>query len=236
MAFQVFSEGMVLRDSGLRLEKLLGRGGQAEVWRCADLRIPGRTVAAKLLAVPMVERSRTSFKQERHRMEREIEHNARVIHDNVVRIYSPIAEILDNDFLVTGFVMELSPWGDSTATLDIRQRSFQGTLSQYMRDSMPFALNFLVQLARGLRAIQQHDLVHSDIKPANILCFPMDGPPYVRLKLTDFGMTTLAGEPSDGAYGGTPPYMPPEQAGGEGVSSCIQRKPRRSIARVRRGT
>lgn len=212
----ILSPDVFLHDSGLKLLDLLGRGGQAEVWRCYDTRVH-REVAAKLLVVPMGQRSEDTVRDERRRMEREIEHLACVRHENVVELYAAVAEVLEEDHLVTGYVMEISPWGDATSDLVLRRSSFEGTLTDYMRGNLCYAVHFLCQLARGLRAIHEHDLVHADIKPANILCFEMDSPPYVRLKLTDFGMTRLIGQSQQDAYGGTPAYMPPEQGEGGAV-------------------
>lgn len=76
------------------------------------------------------------------------------------------------------------------------------------------------QLLQGLEEAHQAGILHRDVKPANIMVFEYAGDPY-RVKLLDFGIARPA-EPgeaavtSDGMVVGTPRYMAPEQMlGGE---------------------
>lgn len=89
-------------------------------------------------------------------------------------------------------------------------------------DGQRRALDIAVQGAWGLAHAHAHDLVHQDVKPANVM-LTADG----TAKITDFGLAkarVAAGERPDGAgpeasvlvtYGGmTPAYCSPEQAAG----------------------
>jgi serine/threonine protein kinase len=70
------------------------------------------------------------------------------------------------------------------------------------------------QIAEGLAAAHSQDLIHHDIKPANILLEGGVG----RVKITDFGLARAADDASisqSGIIAGTPMYMAPEQAKGE---------------------
>jgi serine/threonine-protein kinase len=78
-------------------------------------------------------------------------------------------------------------------------------------------VRFGTQLAEGLAAAHDHNLVHRDLKPGNLMVTP-DG----RLKILDFGLAQLRKPAHDvdltqsltagaGVISGTLPYMSPEQ-------------------------
>jgi serine/threonine protein kinase/formylglycine-generating enzyme required for sulfatase activity len=74
------------------------------------------------------------------------------------------------------------------------------------------AAELVARVAEALHHAHQRGLVHRDIKPANILLDP-DGNPVV----TDFGLALRDEDFGQGpAFAGSPAYMSPEQARGEG--------------------
>ena len=72
------------------------------------------------------------------------------------------------------------------------------------------------EIAAGLSAAHRHGLIHRDIKPANIWLEAPSG----RVKILDFGMARSEREDVEvtrsGVVMGTPAYMAPEQARGDG--------------------
>lgn len=72
---------------------------------------------------------------------------------------------------------------------------------------------YVLQLCSALSYAHQHGVVHRDIKPENVQILPGG-----HVKLTDFGIARLMGEPSitqNGQVFGTPSYMSPEQVAGK---------------------
>lgn len=89
------------------------------------------------------------------------------------------------------------------------------SLDHWLHKAKPdeFALrDVFAQLARGLHAAHEANLVHRDFKPGNVLISRQDG--KVLAQVLDFGLTISVGD-DNVQVGGTPSYMPPEQRIGE---------------------
>src|SRR5207302_27903 len=77
------------------------------------------------------------------------------------------------------------------------------------------ALAVLDGIAKGLDFAHRQNIVHRDVKPANVL-LDMTGSPVI----VDFGLARLMEQPSataTGLFAGTPAYMSPEQAEGNAI-------------------
>ncbi len=93
----------------------------------------------------------------------------------------------------------------------IEGRSLAAALRQG-RAGPSAAAALVAVVAEALQHAHQRGVVHRDIKPANIL-LDADGRPFV----TDFGLALREPDVGHGPrYAGTPAYMSPEQARGEG--------------------
>ncbi|MCL8010684.1 serine/threonine-protein kinase [Streptomyces sp. AS02] len=186
--------------AGYQVECELGRGGMAVVYRARDLRLE-RTVALKLLTPDMVRND--TF---RRRFAHEQRVAAALDHPHVV----PIFEAGETDGVLY-IAMRYVPGLDLRALLD-REGPLQ----------VDTALRIAAQVASALDAAHEHDLVHRDVKPGNVLLArgtDSDHPEHVYL--TDFGLTkkslSLTGFTSVGEFVGTLDYVAPEQIAGRPV-------------------
>jgi predicted ATPase len=98
------------------------------------------------------------------------------------------------------------------------------TLEHFIRRSgrveVKLALEIVAQVAAGLAAIHEQNLVHRDIKPSNILVRLKDDG-TLRAKIIDLGLAKSLNEPGEqtaistpGAFAGTPEFASPEQFAG----------------------
>ncbi|MFJ7153898.1 serine/threonine-protein kinase [Streptomyces sp. NPDC101118] len=184
--------------AGYRVEAEIGRGGMAVVYRARDLRLE-RTVALKLLA-PELARNDT-FRQ-------------RFAHE------SRVAAAIDHPHIVPVFEA-----GETEGVLFIAMRFVSGQDLRHLLDGtgplpLKTATRIAAQVASALDAAHDHDLVHRDVKPGNILVAEgtdSDHPEHVYL--TDFGLTkkslSLTGFTSVGQFVGTLDYVAPEQISGK---------------------
>lgn len=171
----------------------LGAGGMGTVFKARHRRMK-REVAIKVLAAHLC--SDSGFVQ---RFQREVETVARLGHPNVVMAYDA-DEAEMGHFLVMEFVngRDLASEVEKAGTL-----------------SIPRAVDYTVQAARGLAYAHTQGIVHRDVKPHNLL---LDQTGTV--KLTDLGLARLNTAATAGKGGltqaggilGTVDYMAPEQA------------------------
>ena len=182
-----------------RLEDRLGAGGMGVVYRARDPDLD-RGVAVKLLHPRF-----TSDAHGQRRLLREARALARLQHPNVVTVYEA-GTVGDRMWIA----MELVPGV---------------TLAAWLRSERPAwtaALDVMLAAGRGLAAAHAAGLVHSDIKPENIM-IDDEG----RVRVMDFGLVrahsdgVVGGDPARGAaaelvasagsvLAGTPRYMAPE--------------------------
>jgi serine/threonine protein kinase len=172
--------------------QVLGHGGFGIVFRAFD-DVLHRVVAVKVLSPQMAATSPA-----RKRFLREARSAAAVRHENVVQVYEVAEQPLP--YLVMEFIPgeTLQQKLDRTGPLDV-----------------PEVLRIGRQIAEGLAAAHDHDLIHRDIKPGNVL---LESGPHGRAKITDFGLARAADDASisqSGLVAGTPMYMAPEQAQGQ---------------------
>jgi serine/threonine-protein kinase len=173
---------------GYEIEGELGRGGMGVVYRAWQRKL-NRLVALKML---------TGYygPPELKRFFAEAETAAALHHANIVHIYD-VGEHDGAPF----YAMEHVEGGS------LADRLRAGIMPP--RD----IAQFLIPVARALDFAHKNNVVHRDMKPANILIDPQGVP-----KVTDFGiakrLTAVSALTLSGAVIGTPVYMAPQQARG----------------------
>jgi hypothetical protein len=170
---------------------VLGQGGFGIVVKAFDEQLH-RAVAIKVLVPHLAATS-----PPRKRFLREARAGAQLRDEYVVRIYAVEEQPLPY------LVMEL-----------IEGQTLQDRLDENGPLEVEEVIRLGRQIALGLAAAHRHDLIHRDVKPANILIEAGTEP---RVKLTDFGLARIADDASltqSGVIAGTPAYMAPEQFSG----------------------
>ena len=175
--------------SHYRLDEQLGQGGMGVVWKAEDLRLK-RPVALKLLSGL----SETS-PEANLRFQIEAQAAAALDHPSVCTIYE-----IDQDrgtwFLAMAYIE-----GET-----LSQKIRAGTLE------IAVAARIACEVADGLAAAHERNIVHRDIKSGNIMLTRQNA-----AKILDFGLARVSwtgGLTVAGAVMGTPSYMSPEQAQG----------------------
>jgi serine/threonine protein kinase/Flp pilus assembly protein TadD len=187
--------------SHYRILKKIGQGGLAEVFLAEDL-ILNRKVALKFLSDEMSQRPdfRAQFLMEARNA-------ASIDHPFICKVYETGA-VEERGFIALEFIEGQT----------LGERLDAGPL--------PFdeAFTVITQLAEGIAAAHEHEVVHGDIKPTNIMISSSG-----HVKIMDFGLAKhLTERPEsddstcpktlhtlEGVLVGTPAYMAPEQIRGE---------------------
>jgi serine/threonine protein kinase/formylglycine-generating enzyme required for sulfatase activity/tetratricopeptide (TPR) repeat protein len=173
-----------------RIIRRLGQGGFGRVYLAQDDDLD-RSVAIK---VPNPDRISSPEDVEAFLTEARI--LSRLDHPNIVPVFDVGRTESGHCFVVS----KLIEGSDLAVRISCGRPSF--------RDSA----ELVAAVAEAIHYAHTKGLVHRDIKPANIM-IAADGKPYV----TDFGVALRDEDFGEGAeYAGTPAYMSPEQARGEG--------------------
>ena len=182
-----------------QVRSMLGEGAMGVVYEGFDPDIE-RQVAIKILHPHLVtEKSGGEFLE---RFKREAKSAARCIHPNIVMVLE-YGQDQDMPYIVMEFV--------EGSSLQEIIRTGRGIALQK-------SLAIISQLLKALHTAHQLDIVHRDIKSANVMILRDGG----SVKLADFGIARVAKSPEltmTGAVVGTPKYMAPEQMFGLKVDS-----------------
>jgi serine/threonine protein kinase len=183
-------DGLPTQIARYRVEKLLGHGGFGVVYLAHDDRL-SRSVAIKVPHRNLVARP-----EDAEAYLAEARTVASLDHPHIVPVYDVGGTEAHPFFVVSKYIEG-------------------GTLTQRIKDDPPGiieAAELVIAVADTLHYAHRQGLVHRDIKPSNIL-LDRAGKPFV----ADFGLALREQDVGKGPrYAGTPAYMSPEQARGEG--------------------
>jgi serine/threonine protein kinase len=177
--------------AGYRIDGLISRGGMGVLHRATQLSLD-RTVGLKLIAPEFAD-----DRLFRERFKREARLAAQIEHPNVLPIYEA---------------------GEWEGQLFLSMRYVEGTdlrelIASEGRLHPRHAAPIVAQVASALDAAHERDLVHRDVKPANVLIEDRAVSPHAYL--TDFGLSKLTssatGLTKTGRWVGTLDYAAPEQ-------------------------
>jgi eukaryotic-like serine/threonine-protein kinase len=183
-----------------RIDAQLGAGGMGEVYRARDSQL-GRDVAIKVLANLMSDPDRL------RRFEQEARAAAALNHPNILAVYQ-LGTHEGAPYLVSELL-------EGQTLREVIRRG---------RISARKAIDYAVQITRGLAAAHEKGIVHRDLKPENLFVTCDE-----RVKILDFGLaklsklredsqpgaSTLTEATEPGTVMGTVGYMSPEQVRGK---------------------
>lgn len=172
-------------NSRYRLIRKLGEGGMGRVYLAADEAEGERPVAIKILKNKDHRRSLKRF------VTSEFDFLRSLAHEHIARVF---------DF----GLIEDTPIRFFTSEYIEGQDAYLFTKNCESAD----LIDITVQICRALHYIHLNGIIHSDIKPSNVLICSENGKP--RAKLLDFGVSSHTRMSLRRRIAGTPGYMAPE--------------------------
>ncbi|MCK4835332.1 MAG: protein kinase, partial [Candidatus Aminicenantes bacterium] len=172
------------------LEKL-GQGGMGVVYKAEDTKLD------RLVALKFLPKQFSINEEEKKRFIHEAKAAAALDHPNICSVYE-IDETEDGQMFIAMAYYE----GET-----LKDKITSGPLP------LTEVIDIAIQVAEGLNKAHKKDIVHRDIKAANIM-MTNDGV----AKIVDFGLAKLKGQTKltkEGTTLGTVAYMSPEQTTGE---------------------
>ena len=185
-----------LENGRYAILKKLGEGGKGVVYKARD------TVLNRVVAIKML-KSVVTTEEAYSRFMREAQAVAKLNHPNIVSIYD-IGKEDEKQFFVLEFV-------DGMSLRELMRTYPEG------KCDIQTALRMGIDVCNALHYAHFQGVLHRDIKPENIL-ITQEG----TVKLMDFGLAKMLGEPSitqEGVIVGTVAYVAPEIALGKSADA-----------------
>jgi len=173
----------------------IGQGAMGIVYKAKDPLID-RVVAIKTINLSLAMDEKDEYEG---RFYQEAKAAGRLNHPNIVTIYD-----VGKSGNVAYIAMEL-----------LEGRELRDIMNEGALLPVDQVLNIVAQVAQGLAYAHEHEIVHRDVKPSNIMVI-RDG----HVKITDFGIARMASSSvrtQTGMVLGSPKYMSPEQVMGKSI-------------------
>ncbi len=179
------------------VEKELGKGAMGVVYQGRDPKI-GRVVAIKTLALSQ-EFDGDELIDVKERFFREAQTAGRLAHPNIVTIYDT-GEEHDLAYIAMEF---------------LKGRDLVAHTKPDSLLPLKTVMSICARVADALAYAHQNNVVHRDVKPANIMYEAQTD----NVKVTDFGIARItdSSRTKTGMVLGTPSYMSPEQLSGQKI-------------------
>ncbi|MDD4872570.1 MAG: serine/threonine-protein kinase, partial [Kiritimatiellae bacterium] len=187
-----------LQITGFEILECLGQGGMATVWKARQLSLD-RIVAIKVLSSRMA-RDVADIE----RFLKEAKSAAKLKHSGIIQVYDVNAE--NNQYYIVMEYVAGYTVGDWLRRKSILSEEDALLVVDSVADALDYAWN-------------KESIIHCDIKPDNII-IDSDG----TVKVADLGLartiSAMSTRQEDEYVMGTPAYMSPEQARGDGDLDC----------------
>lgn len=183
-----------------KILRVIGRGAMGIVYEAIDPEID-RVVAIKTINLTLSPEEMVKYEA---RFKQEIKAAGRLNHPNIVTIYD-VGKTDNFAYMAMEFIngCELKDLLKSGTALPV-----------------DVALDIVSQAAEGLAFAHSREIIHRDVKPANIML--LENEDGLIAKITDFGIARMpasAVKTMTGMVMGSPRYMSPEQVVGKNLSA-----------------
>jgi serine/threonine-protein kinase len=182
-------------EGDYQIQRLLGKGGMAVVYLAREVHL-SRNVAIKVLPPEL------TFGHGVERFKREAKTAAALDHPNIIPIYR-----VSTGGTLFWYAMKF-----------LEGESLEQLLKDRGKIPLDLTLKILRQVGEALDYAHEHQVVHRDMKPANVM---LDS--RMRVIVTDFGIAKALTEgtlTASGSVIGTPYFMSPEQGMGKVVTGA----------------
>lgn len=173
----------------------IGQGAMGTVYKAKDPLID-RILAIKTINLDL---AGDEIEEYEGRFYQEAKAAGRLSHPNIVTVFD-VGKSGDIAYIAMEF---------------LQGRELRDILNEGRRLPVEQAIDIVVQVAQGLSYAHEHNIVHRDVKPSNIMVV-RDG----HVKITDFGiarMESASVRTQTGMVLGSPKYMSPEQVTGKQI-------------------